>query len=121
MLRYLPIILKNSLRNRRRSTLTILSVAASLCLLGIVFALYQAFYLRESTPAQALRLVTHHRVSLAQSMPAAYQQRIRQVPGVREVMIWQWFGGTYKDNRDMKNMFARFAVEPDRFFTIRSE
>ena len=121
MLRYLPLILKNSLRNRRRSMLTIVSVAASLCLLGVLFAMYRAFFLAEATPAQALRLVTHHRVSLAQAMPAAYQQRIQQVPGVREVMIWQWFGGTYKDNRDMKNMFARFAVEPDRFFKIRSE
>ncbi len=121
MLRYLPLILKNSLRNRRRSVLTILSVAASLCLLGVMFAMYQAFFFSEPTPAQARRLVTRHRVSLGQPLPVSYEPQIRQVPGVREAMIWQWFGGTYKDNRDPKNMFARFGVEPDRLFVIRPE
>lgn len=121
MLRYLPLIVKNSLRNRRRSTLTILSIGVSLCLLGLLFALYHAFFLSEPTPAQALRLVVHHKVSLAQALPVSYEQRIRQVPGVREVMVWQWFQGVYKDQRDIRNMFARFAVEPDNFFTIRPE
>ncbi len=121
MFRYWPLILKNSLRNRRRSLLTIFSVAASLCLLGVLFAMYGAFFHAEATPAQALRLVTRHRVSLGQPLPAAYGDRIRQVRGVRDAMIWQWFGGTYKDNRDPKNMFARFGVEPDRFFTVRPD
>ena len=121
MFRYLPLILKNSLRNRRRSLLTIVSVGASLCLLGVLFAMYRAFFLAEPTPAQALRLVTRHRVSLGQPLPVAYESQIRQVPGVREAMVWQWFGGTYKDNRDPKNIFARLGVEPQRLFTIRPE
>jgi putative ABC transport system permease protein len=37
-MRYLPLILKNSVRNRRRSVLTITSLAVSLCLLGVVGA-----------------------------------------------------------------------------------
>lgn len=121
MVRYLPLIVKNSLRNRRRSTLTIASIGVSLCLLGLLFALYRAFFLGEASPAQALRLVTHHKVSLTQAMPVSYEQRIRQIPGVREVMTWQWFGGVYKDARDIRNMFARFAVDPQKFFLIRSE
>ena len=32
-------------------------------------------------------------------------------------MVANWFGGIYKDNRDPKNMFARFAVEPEKLFT----
>ena len=36
-------------------------------------------------------------------------------------MVWQWFGGTYKDARDQSNFFARFAVEPDKFFRVRPE
>ncbi len=121
MLRYFPLIWKNSLRNRRRSALTVSSVAASFCLLGLIFAVYRALYLSDPTPAQALRLVTHHRVSLAQAIPASYQQKIRQVPGVEEVMIWQWFGGAYRDTRDPGNFFARFAIEPDKFFRVRPE
>src|SRR5579862_7109109 len=121
MFRYLPLMLKNSLRNRRRSVLTIFSIAASLCLLGVLFALYRGLFLSPPTPGQELRLVTHHKVSLTQALHASYGDRIRQVPGIREAMVWQWFGGTYKDARDQKNFFARFAVEPDKFFRVRPE
>ncbi|MGH9631585.1 MAG: ABC transporter permease [Bryobacteraceae bacterium] len=114
MIRYLPLIVKNGLRNRRRSILTICSVAASLCLLGVLMAMYQAFFHGEATPEQALRMVTRNRVSLAFPMPISYRQKILQVPGVREALVLQWFGGVYKDP---KNLFARFATEPDRFFT----
>jgi putative ABC transport system permease protein len=114
-------MLKNSLRNRRRSVLTIFSIAASLCLLGVLFALYRGLFLAPPVPGQELRLVTHHKVSLTQSMPASYEDKIRRVPGVQEAMIWQWFGGTYKDSRDQKNFFARFCVEPDKFFKVRPE
>jgi putative ABC transport system permease protein len=36
-------------------------------------------------------------------------------------MIWQWFGGAYKDAREPRNFFARFAVEPAKLFLLRSE
>src|SRR5690349_21415951 len=110
MFRYLPIILKNTLRNRRRSALTISSIAASMCLLGVLFALYRALFLSPPAPGQELRLITYHRVSLTQALPSSYEERIRRVPGVRDVTIWQWFGGAYKDARDQRNFFARFAV-----------
>lgn len=122
MFRYLPLILKNSLRNRRRSALTIGSLAVSLCLLGVLMAMYRAlFFGGDTTPAEAMRLITHHRVSLAQPLPISYEQKMQQVPGVKSVMVWQWFGGTYKDARDTRNFFARFAVEPAKAFLIQSE
>lgn len=120
MLRYLPLVWKNSLRNRRRSLLTVLSVAASLCLLGVLLAMYHAFYFSEPSPEQALRLIVRNRISLANPLPTAYQQRIEKVPGVREVMITQWFGGIYKDS-DFKNFFARFAVQPEKLFRVYPE
>lgn len=118
---YLPMIAKNSFRNRRRCFLTIASIAASLCLLGLMLALYHSFFFTEATADQALRLITRHRVSLANSLPLSYQQQIKQAPGVKEVMITQWFGGVYKDARDPANFFARFAVEPEKFSTINPE
>src|SRR5690348_16236013 len=118
MARYLPLIFKNGLRNRRRSMLTIASVALSLCLLGLLMAIYHAFYFGQETPQQALRLATRTRLTLATVMPISYRQRILQVPGVREAMVSQWFGGVYKEP---KNFFARLAVEPDRLFTLYPE
>ena len=121
MLRFIPLILKNSFRNRRRSILTVLSMGASLCLLGILFSLYQSLFLGEPSPAQALRLITRHRVSLTNFLPASYEAKIRAIAGVKDVTSWTWFGGAYKDSRDPSNFFARFAVEPDHYFGVRPD
>jgi len=122
MLRLLPLIFKNSLRSKRRSILTILSVTMSFTLLGVLFAMYNALYFADPTPAQALRLITRNRISLTVVMPASYKQKIKTVPGVAELYISQWFGGQYKDqNADQNNNFARFAVEPQDFFKVMSD
>src|SRR3954453_7609723 len=118
MFRYLPLILKNCWRNRRRTFLTIASISISMCLLGVMIAMYHALYLSDATPEEALRVVTRNKISLTQQMPESYKNRLRQVPGVREVMVSQWFGGTYKDP---KNFFARFAVDSDKLFKIYGE
>jgi putative ABC transport system permease protein len=96
-------------------------MGASLCLLGILFALYQTLFLGEPSPAQALRLITRHRVSLTNFLPVSYEAKIRAIPGVKDVTIWTWFGGTYKDARDPKNFFARFAVEPAHYLGVRPD
>jgi putative ABC transport system permease protein len=119
---FLPMIARNSFRNRRRSLLTIGSLAISLCLLGLLMAMYKAlFFGGEVTPAQALRIVTRHKVSLTQPMPSSHEQKIQQIPGVQATSVRQWFGGTYKDARDSKNFFARFAIKPAKLFEIYSE
>src|ERR1041385_6948651 len=100
MARYLPLVLKNCWRNRRRTVLTVASIAVSMCLLGVMISLYHSFYLSEPAPEQARRLVTRNRISLTVPMPRSYQAHIRQMPGVQEVMVSNWFGGTYKDARD---------------------
>jgi len=119
--RFFSLVVKNSLRSKRRSILTILSIAASLCLLGVLGALYYMFFLSEATEDQALRLVVRNRVSLARPLPFSYREKIKQIPGVKEVMVFQWFGGTYKDARDPNNFFPRLAVDADRLFTVYPE
>jgi putative ABC transport system permease protein len=120
MFRHLPLIVKNSWRNRRRTVLTVLSVGVSLCLLGVLMAIYHAFYFAGPSPGAELRLVTRNKVSLAFPMPQFYADKIRQIPGVREVGISQWFGGKYIDDRP-EHMFARFAVQPEKIFLLRPE
>jgi len=117
MFRHLPLVFKNSWRNKRRTFLTIGSVGVSLCLLGILLSIYHAFYFSRPTPGSELRLVTRNKVSLARPLPQYYGEKIKAIPGVREVEIEQWFGGKYIDNRP-EHLFARMAVEPDKFFTI---
>ena len=121
MFRFFSLAFKNSIRNRRRSILTISSIAVSLCLLGVLIAIYHALFYSQATPAQALRLVTRHKVSLAQTIPVAYEEKIRKIPGVKEVSAWNWYGGTYKDSRDQNNFFARFGVEPKPFLAMHTQ
>lgn len=99
--------------------LTVASIAASFCLLGVLLAIYVALFLTgDDSPAGARRLVTRNRISLTQIMPISYEAKIRQVPGVETVMAYQWFGGVYKEP---KNFFARFACEPESLFKIYPE
>lgn len=121
MFRYLPLIVKNCWRNRRRTILTILSVGVSMCLLGVIMAVFHAMYLSDPTPEQALRLITRNRISLTVEIPRYYMERIKQLPGVKEVMPSQWYGGVYKDARDPKNFFARFGIDPAKLFTMYPE
>lgn len=118
-MRFLPLILKNSLRNRRRSFLTISSLAISLCLLGVLMALYHALFLSEPKADQALRLITRHKVSITMVMPLHYRDKIRNVAGVRDIVTWQWFGGLYKNEaREQRFFFPRFGVEANRMFEV---
>src|SRR5688572_22781214 len=110
MLRLAPLILRNVLRNRRRTLLTLASTAVSLALLALLTALYQGFFSDEpATPTEARRLICRHRVSLTQVLPSSHQQRIKAIEGVDYVSAWTWFQGVYKEP---KNFFARFAVDP---------
>jgi putative ABC transport system permease protein len=118
MFRYLPLVWKNGLRNRRRSLLTISSIAASMCVLGVLMAMYNAFFFEQPSQGSALRVITRHRVSITNVLPIAYGDKIRSVPGVEHVLAYQWFGGVYKEP---KNMFARFAAEADNLWKVFPE
>lgn len=122
MLQHLPFIMRNTLRNKRRSLLTLCSIAVSLCLLGVVIAFYMALFEPTSqSPSQARRVIVHHKVSLTQALPASYRQKIEAVPGVEAISDWQWYGGTYKDARNASNFFARLCVDPDTIFKVRPD
>lgn len=121
MFRYFSLAFKNTFRNKRRSILTISSIAVSLCLFGFLIAIYHALFLSQPTPGQALRLVTRHKVSITLPLPVADEAKVRQIPGVKEISVWNWFGGTYKDARDQRNFFARLGVEPKPFLSIRTD
>lgn len=119
---YLSLIVRNILRNRRRTAFTVGSVAVSVCLVGVLFALTRAlFFGGETTPGEAKRVVVHHKIALTQDLPVAEEQTIRQTPEVHAVTSLRWFGGTYKDPRDPRNRFAQFAIEPQTLFAVYPE
>jgi len=113
-------VTKNAFRNKRRSTLTVLSVGVSLLLLTFMMTLWTGFYIDKGSAESTRRLVTRHRVSLTNSLPAFYREKIRAVPGVTAVVPNSWFGGLYKDNKP-ENFFPQFGTDPDEFPRVYPE
>jgi putative ABC transport system permease protein len=110
-------VTKNAFRNKRRSVLTVLSIAFSLLLLTLMMTIWRAFYLDEGSSESAQRLVVRHRVSLTFDLPGFYREKIRAVPGVVAVVPVSWFGGVYKDQKP-ENFFAQFGTDPEEFFKV---
>jgi putative ABC transport system permease protein len=110
-------VTKNAFRNRRRSILTVLSIAFSLLLLTMMMTIWRAFYLDQGSAESNERLIVRHRVSLTFSLPSFYREKIRAVPGVVAVVPSSWFGGIYKDDKP-ENFFAQFGTDPDEFFKV---
>ena len=110
-------VTKNAFRNKRRSILTVLSIAFSLLLLTLMMTIWRAFYLDQGSAESAQRLVVRHRVSLTFNLPGYYREKIRAIPGVVSVVPVSWFGGIYKDAKP-ENFFAQFGTDPEEFFKV---
>ena len=110
-------VTKNAFRNKRRSILTVLSIAFSLLLLTLMMTIWRGFYLDQGSAESAQRLVVRHRVSLTFALPAFYREKIRAIPGVVSVVPVSWFGGIYKDQKP-ENFFAQFATDPEEFLKV---
>jgi putative ABC transport system permease protein len=113
-------VAKSAFRNKRRSLLTVASIAFSLLLLCIMLCVWRSFYIDKGAPDSALRIMTRHKVSLANFLPIYYRDKIRAIPGVVHVVPMTWFGGKYKDDKP-ENYFAQFATDPDEYFDVAAD
>jgi len=113
-------VTKNAFRNKRRSLLTLLSIGFSLLLLTVMMTVWHAFYNEEGSAESAQRLIVRHKVSLAQFMPISYRERIRSIPGVKQVVNETWFGGQYKNDKP-ENFFAQFGTDPNEIFEVQRD
>jgi putative ABC transport system permease protein len=116
-MKYAKLVFKNILRNKLRTLLTLSSLVVSLFLIVTLGTIVTEFD-RNADESNPLRLMTRHAVSLGFVMPMAHVERIRGVPGVKNAMPFNWFGGIYKDE---KNFFANFAVDATRLKDIMTE
>jgi putative ABC transport system permease protein len=116
-MKFAKLVFKNILRNRLRTLLTVLSLVVSLFLIVTLGTILTEFE-RNTDESNPLRLMSRHAVSLGFVLPMAHLERIRAVPGVKNAMEFNWFGGIYKDE---KNFFANFAVDAKRLREIFTE
>lgn len=105
-------IVRNALRNKRRTALTFFSVGFSLFLLIVLFTVLDMLLHPPMTEESVLRLAVRRATSLADNLPIAYLQKVEKVPHVTLAMPLQFFGGVYKDP---ENFFANFGIDPVKF------
>ena len=113
-------VTKNAFRNKRRSFLTVLSIGGSLLLLTFLITIWRSFYDNKPTELSAQRLIVRNKVSLIFNLPSAYRQKIQSMPGVKEVVNQQWFGGQYMDDKP-EHYFAQFGTDPQQILKVYPE
>ncbi len=116
-MKYLGLILKSARRSKRRTALTIMSVAIAVFLFASLRAVLDGFN-AATEASSSTRIVTQRATSLFFSMPTSHGEAIRNTPGVEDVSWANWFGGVYKDPQ---NFFAQFAVEPESYLRLYPE
>src|SRR5262247_3296102 len=112
-------ILKNALRNKRRATLSVLSVAVSLFLLVTLQVALREMTVPPEDIGAALRVVVRSKISIANSLPARQRPIIERIPGVEAVSPFSWFGGKFKNEENVT--FAQFAMDATLLRTIFGE
>lgn len=116
-MKFLPLVLANLGRHKRRTVLTIASVALALFL----FASLRTVVTTLAATAQfggADRLVVTNATGIVFVLPQAYANRLRAIPGVEGVTWANWFGGRYGDGR---RFFAQFAVDAESYLALYPE
>jgi putative ABC transport system permease protein len=110
------LVLKNLLRNRRRTLLTFFSVTVSLFLLSSLAIVYVAL----SKPFEGVEnvplLMVRRLAGIVLPLPSSYQARIKTVPGVVAISKVNWFGGYWVDP---SNQLSSFAVDADSVFAVQ--
>ncbi len=108
----LEVAAKNALRNKFRTSMTILggivAVVAFVLLQTILYA-----WSKGVDYAAKDRIATRHKVSIVIPLPKNYIDKIRAVPGVQTVSYMNWFGARWPKDPNM--FFANMAVEDNMF------
>lgn len=116
-MRVLKLMLKNALRHKLRTFLTILGIAIAVMAFGFLRTVVTAWYAGVEASA-ANRLITRNAVSFIFPLPLAYRDKIAQIPGVETVSYMNWFQGVYIDKNQF---FARFAVDVESALAVYPE
>ncbi|MBX3661223.1 MAG: ABC transporter permease [Burkholderiales bacterium] len=113
----LKLILRNALRHRLRTLLTVLGLLVAILSFGLLQTVVDAWYSGANNAAPD-RLVTRSAVSLMVPLPVHYRDKIRALDGVRGVAKANWFAGVYQEP---KNFFPQFAIDAVPYLAMYPE
>jgi putative ABC transport system permease protein len=112
------LVIKNLLRNRRRTILTFLSIATSITLLTVFCATFRYFDNPLMPSEWRLLLTVSARTSMMIPLPLSYGERIARLPGVAATTPVTMVDGLYGARDDF--MFA-LASDPAAFLKVYTD
>ena len=116
-MKFLPLVLANLSRHKRRVFLTISSVALALFLFASLRTVVTTLA-RSAQFGSARRLIVQNATGLVFPLPLSYGNRLKADKGITQVSWANWFGGRYGDG---KRFFAQFAIDPTSYLSMYPE
>lgn len=113
----LKLLIKNSFRHKLRTSLTVLGITIAILAFGLLRTVVSAWYAGVEA-SSATRLITRNSISIIFFLPLSYKEKIRQIPGVKNISYSYWFGGIYISE---KNFIPNFAVDAKTVFELWPE
>ena len=110
-MRFATLVLKNLLRSRRRTILTVLSIGVSLFIFSALISLPTVANHVLADSASSVRIACRTKMGQAYPLPEAYKSKIAAIPHVVAVTPDNFFGGIY---HDLSDQFPNIAVDPDQ-------
>lgn len=114
-MRFRKLILRNLFRNKLRTFLTLILMAAIFFFVTTLLSILENFESAANSGEGQNRLSVQSLISLANPLPLSHEEKIKQVPGIVDIAKLQWVGAYYKEP---KNFFANFAVDHDKLATV---
>jgi len=105
-MKYLPLVLINLTRNKRRTILTVLSITVSVFIFASLISLPALLDQVLRDRANSLRLICHSKAGFFYMLPEAYRRQIEAVPHVDAVAGYSVFMGTYRDPNEQIGILA---------------
>ena len=109
-MKYAMLVLKNLTRSKRRTILTVLSIAVSLFIFSALVSMPTVINQFLADSASTTRLACHNKAGVTYGIPEAYKQRIVATPHVVAANAQSWFGGIY---HAVSDQFPNMAVDPE--------
>jgi putative ABC transport system permease protein len=108
-MKYAILVLKNLTRSKRRTILTVLSIAVSLFIFSALVSMPAVANRFLADSASSTRLACHNKAGVTYAIPEAYAQRIATTPHVVAVTTQSWYGGIY---HEVSDQFPNMSVDP---------
>ena len=116
-MKILKLLIKNSFRHKLRTSLTVFGITIAILAFGLLRTVVGAWYAGVEG-SSSTRLITRNSISIIFFLPLSYKEKIRQIPGVKNISYSSWFGGIYISE---KNFIPNFAVEAKTVFDLWPE